>query len=90
MASLLDDVNRIIQLGYGDIERLQKIKETLEKNKMLVVAERKYLLKLCSDHPDTQIVKKSRYEAKNNRDYSEAELDLDELEEKIRVESEPS
>ena len=90
MTSLLDDVNRILELGYGDIERLKKIKQSLEQNKMLVVAERKYLLKLCADHPETPVVKTSPYGTKNSTDYSENELGLDELEEKIRVESEPS
>lgn len=91
MTSLLDDVNRILELGYGDIPRLKHIKETLEKNKMLYVSDRKYLHKLTQDYPEQQQEKTNRYDLDKTTSYSEdEELEIDELEEKIRVESEPS
>ncbi|MDH3617435.1 MAG: hypothetical protein OES14_02960 [Nitrosopumilus sp.] len=91
MTSLLDDVKRILELGYGDIPRLTHIKETLEANKMLYVSDRKYLNKLTNDHPENPEIKTSKYDAgKPERLSPDEELEIDELEEKIRVESEPS
>ncbi len=91
MTSLLDDAKRILELGYGDIPRLTHIKETLEANKMLYVSDRKYLNKLTKDHPEKNTVTTSKYDSDKPTNYSaDDNLELDELEEKIRVESEPS
>ncbi len=94
MTSLLDDAKRMLNLGYGDIPRLKLIKKTLEKNKMLYVLDRKYLSKLSQDYPENPQVKTSRYDSEKTTSYStddDLELDeLEELEEKIRVDSEPS
>jgi len=90
MTSLLDDVNRMLENGYGDIPRLKQIKEILEQNKMLLVSERKYLVKLTRVHPETPEMKTSNYGQSSAKYSSEEDLDLDELEEKIKVESEPS
>lgn len=91
MTSLLDDVNRILELGYGDVPRLKQIKETLEQNKMLYVSDRKYLHKLTQDHPEHSREKSTKYYSdKTTSGSGDDELDIDELEEKIRVESEPS
>jgi hypothetical protein len=90
MTSLLDDAKRMLELGYGDIPRLTHIKETLEANKMLYVSDRKYLNKLTKDHPENLKVKKSHYGSEKPTSKSSDDMDIDELEEKIRVESEPS
>jgi len=94
MTSLLDDAKRMLKLGYGDIPRLKVIKKTLEKNKMLYVLDRKYLSKLTQDYPENPQVKTSRYYSEKTTSYStddDLELnELEELEEKIRVDSEPS
>lgn len=88
MTSLLDDTKKLLELQYGDIPRLQQIKETLEQNKMLSVSDRQYLCKLTKE--------KSNKPSKTRKNYSEEtpnsvdEMDIDELEEKIRVEMEPS
>jgi len=91
MTSLLDDANRMLKEGYGDSKKLKHIKETLAHNKMLLVEDRKYLLKLVGDHPEKLKIKTSKlsYEKKITYQINE-DLELDELEEKIRVESEPS
>ena len=49
MTSLLDDTKQMLELQYGDIARLQHIKETLEQNKMLNISDRKYLCKLMQE-----------------------------------------
>ena len=90
MTSLLEDANRMLKSGWGDAERLKKIKETLEQNKMLYVSDRQYLVKLSQDHPERTEPKKSKYDTEQTTSESPEELDLEELEEKIRVESEPS
>ena len=91
MTSLLDDVKRMLELGYGDIPRLTRIKETLEANKMVFVSDRKYLNRLTEDHPENTQVKKPPYAADKSVNRSEnEEFEIDELEEKIRVEQEPS
>ena len=91
MTSLLDDAKRMLNCGFGDQEKLKHIKEILEQNKMLFVADRKYLLKLVHDHPETSIKKTSKHMAEKKSSFSlNEDLELDELEEKIRVESEPS
>ncbi len=91
MTSLLDDANRMLESGYGDAPRLKHIKETLEANKMLYVSDRKYLNKLTKDHPEQIDTKVSTYGSQHPKSPSaDEEMDLDELEEKIRVESEPS
>lgn len=91
MTSLLDDAIRMLKEGYGDHTKLQQIKNILEKNQMLCVADRKYLLKLVRDHPENQKIKISQYGMEKKPMYSlDEDLEIDELEEKIRVESEPS
>ena len=50
MQSLLDDVNELLSKNYGDESRLLHIKETIEKNKILYVSDRKYLTDLCKRH----------------------------------------
>lgn len=90
MASLLDDVNRMLENGYGDAPRLKLIKEVLEQNKMLYVSERKYLVKLTRDHPENAEIKKSQYGMHTTKYSTEDDLDIEELEEKIKVDSEPS
>ena len=90
MTSLIEDVNRMLEKGFGDIPRLKMIKETLEQNKMLVVSERKYLSKLTRDHPENAKAKKNQYGTQTAKFPPDEDLDIDELEEKIKVESEPS
>lgn len=90
MTSLLDDVNRMLENGYGDIPRLKQIKETLEQNKMLFVSERKYLVKLERDHPENPTINSSKYDQSSIKHSTDEDLDIDELEEKIKVDSEPS
>lgn len=90
MTSLLDDVNRMLENGYGDITRLKQIKETLEQNKMLFVSERKYLVKLERDHPQTAKVDSRKYDQSSTKHSTDEDLDISELEEKIKVDSEPS
>ena len=50
MQSLLDDVNKLLSKNHGDESRLLHIKETIEKNKILYVSDRKYLTNLCKRH----------------------------------------
>ena len=90
MTSLLDDVNRMLENEYGDMPRLKQIKETLEQNKMLFVSERKYLVKLVRDHPENPIIEKNSYDITSSKYSANEDLDIDELEEKIKVDSEPS
>ena len=88
MTSLLDDTKKMLELQHGDIPRLQQIKETLEQKNMLSISDRKYLFKLVQE--------KSGIPKKTNKYYFEKptstvdDMNIDELEEKIRVETEPS
>ena len=50
MQSLLDDVNELLSKNHGDESRLLHIKETIEKNKILYVSDRKYLTNLSKRH----------------------------------------
>ena len=88
MTSLLDDAKQMLELQYGDIARLQHIKETLEQNKMLNISDRKYLCKLTQEKSSKPMQTSKYYfeETTSNTD----DMDIDELEEKIRVETEPS
>ena len=87
MTSLLDDVKKLLELHYGDIPRLQQIKEILEQNKMLSVSERKYLCKLTQEkYNKPSKTRKNYFEEPSRTD----DMEIDELEEKIRVEMEPS
>lgn len=52
MSTLLDDVNELLNQNKGDYGRLQHIKETLEKNKILYVSDRQYLTNLCKRYLD--------------------------------------
>ena len=90
MNSLLDDANRMLKMGYGDTARLQHIKDTLEQNKMLYVSDRQYLLKLAKDHPENPQRKTGKYVPDTVKYSTDTDLDLEELEEKIKVDSEPS
>ena len=90
MNSLLDDANRLLKMGFGDFTRLQQIKKTLEENKMLYVSDRQYLVKLAKDHPENPQEKTSKYVPDTVKYSTDTDLDLEELEEKIKVDSEPS
>ena len=91
MTSLLEDAKRMWALQYGDIPRLQHIIETLEQNKMLYVSDRKYLHKLTKDVPDKNQASTIKFGTeKTKKSSSDGNLELGELEEKIRVETEPS
>ena len=91
MTSLLDDAKRMLKLRCGDIPRLKHINKTLEKNKMLCISDRQYLSKLTQDYPENSQAKTSRYDSEKITVYSaDGDLELEELEEKIRVDSEPS
>jgi len=91
MTSLLDDAKRMLKLENGEIPRLKDIKKTLEKNKMLYISDRQYLSKLIQDNPENPQAKTSRYYSEKTTSYlADGDLELDELEEKIRVDSEPS
>ena len=89
MTSLLDDANRLLELQYGDIPRLKQIKETLEQNKMLSVSERKYLFKLTQEKSEKPLQTRKNIFQETSHD-ADSDMDIDELEEKIRVEMEPS
>jgi hypothetical protein len=90
MTSLLDDVNKILELEYGDIPRLKHIKKTLEQNKMLYVSDRKYLHKLTQDNTEKPTPETSKYYSEKINYSTDDDLELEELEEKINVDSEPS
>ena len=90
MTSLLDDVKRMLEIEYGDIPRLKHIKKTLEQNKMLYISDRKYLHKLTQDSTKKPQIKTSKYDSEKINYSTEDNLDIDDLEEKIRVDKEPS
>ena len=90
MTSLLDDAKRMLQLQYGDIPRLEDIKKILEQNKMLNVSERKYLCRLTQEKPEEPLPKIHKYYSEKTSNFTEGDMEIDELEEKIRVETEPS
>jgi hypothetical protein len=90
MTSLLDDANKMLELQYGDILRLQQIKKTLEQNKMLFVSDRQYLCKLTQEQGEKPLLYTSKYYSQKNTSTHDSDKELEELEEKIRVETEPS
>ncbi len=90
MTSLLDDVKRMLEIEYGDILRLKHIKKTLEQNKMLYVSDRKYLHKLTQDNPEKPTPKTSKYDFEKINYSTDVNLEIEDLEEKIRVDEEPS
>jgi len=90
MTSLLDDVKRMLEIEYGDILRLKNIKKTLEQNKMLYVSDRKYLHKLTQDNPEKPTPKTSKYDSEKINYSTDVNLEIEDLEEKIRVDEEPS
>ena len=90
MTSLLDDVNKILELEYGDIPRLKHIKKTLEQNKMLYVSDRKYLHKLTQDNTEKSTPETSKYYSEKIKYSTDVNLEIEDLEEKIRVDEEPS
>lgn len=47
MSSQLDNAKKLLELGKGDIGRLEHIKQTIENNKELFVSDREYLQKLA-------------------------------------------
>ena len=46
--NLIDQINKLLELGKGDIRRLEHIKSTLEQNKTLYNSDKKYLETLVS------------------------------------------
>jgi regulator of replication initiation timing len=90
MTSLLDDVKRMLEIEYGDIPRLKHIKKTLEENKMLYISDRKYLYKLTQDNLEKPTTKTSQFNSEKIKYTTDENLEIEELEEKIRVDEEPS
>ena len=90
MTSLLDDVKRMLEIEYGDIPRLNHIKKTLEENKMLYISDRKYLYKLTQDNLEKTTTKTSQFDSEKIKYTTDENLEIEELEEKIRVDEEPS
>jgi regulator of replication initiation timing len=90
MTSLLDDVKRMLEIEYGDIPRLKHIKKTLEENKMLYISDRKYLYKLTQDNLEKTTTKTSQFDSEKIKYTTDENLEIEELEEKIRVDEEPS
>ncbi len=90
MTSLLDDVKRMLEIEYGDIPRLKHIKKTLEENKMLYISDRKYLYKLTQDNHEKPTTKTSQFDSEKIKYTTDENLEIEELEEKIRVDEEPS
>ncbi len=90
MTSLLDDVNKLLEIEYGDIPKLKHIKKTLEQNKMLYISDRKYLHKLTQDSTKKPQIKTSKYDSEKINYSTDDNLKLEDLEEKIRVDEEPS
>jgi len=90
MTSLLDDVKRMLEIEYGDIPRLKHIKKTLEENKMLYISDRKYLYKLTQDSLEKTTTKTSQFDSEKIKYTTDENLEIEELEEKIRVDEEPS
>ena len=90
MTSLLDDVKRILEFEYGDIPRLKHIKKTLEQNKMLYVSDRKYLYRLTQEIPEETPRKTNKHDSEKINYSTSDDLDIEDLEEKIRVDEEPS
>lgn len=90
MTSLLDDVKRMLEIEYGDIPRLKHIKKTLEENKMLYISDRKYLYKLTQDNLEKTTTKTSQFDSEKIKYTTDENLEIEELEEKIRVDKEPS
>jgi hypothetical protein len=90
MTSLLDDVKRMLEIEYGDIPRLKHIKKTLEENKMLYISDRKYLYKLTQDNLEKPTTKTSQFDSEKIKYTTDENLEIEELEEKIRVDEEPS
>ena len=54
MTSLLDNVIQLLNLGVGDLGRLEHIKNSLEENKTLYSSDRMYLEKLIEQHIGNQ------------------------------------
>lgn len=50
---LLEDVNRLLNLGVGDKGRLEHIKDSLQNNKILYDSDKEYLQKLKEQYPKT-------------------------------------
>ncbi len=90
MTSLLDDVNKLLEIEYGDIPKLKHIKKTLEQNKMLYISDRKYLHKLTQDSTKKPQIKTSKYDSEKINYSTDDNLELEDLEEKIKVDEEPS
>jgi len=67
--SLLDDVNELLKLNYGNSIRLEHIKETLELGKILYISDRTYAEKLVEEHLEYHSGK--RFQKNNSYDYPE-------------------
>ena len=90
MTSLLDDVNKLLEIEYGDIPKLKHIKKTLEQNKMLYISDRKYLHKLTQDSTKKPQIKTGKYDSEKINYSTDENLEIEDLEEKIRVDEDPS
>jgi len=80
----------MLEIEYGDIPRLNQIKKTLDQNKMLYISDRKYLHKLTQDNPEKPTPKTGKYYSDKINYSTDDNLELEDLEEKIRVDEEPS
>ena len=74
---LLQKIEHFINSGIGDPGRLQHIKDSLLKGKILYTSDQKYLDKLVSEHPISKKIhdNSSDYNDKKQPDSSSEELD---------------
>lgn len=68
----LDDVKKLIELGKGDLGRLEHIKKTLESGKTLYVSDKEYLQKLVHEISENN-KKESEFVEENSQPMKESE-----------------
>ncbi len=86
----LDDVKKLLEMGVGDPSRLEHIKQTIEQNKTLYVSDIEFLEKLVRDHLRKTLESESKNPETNSQSKPVDEMNLEELENKIKTENESS
>ncbi len=74
---IIDDIDSLIQLKKGDLERLNRIKNLCENNKLIPISDRKYVERLVSQylfkHEDKE---KKHIETKSTQEVKSPQIEI--------------
>lgn len=83
--SQLDEVSKLLEMGIGDVGRLESIKSSYKKNRTIYVSDRKYVQKLVNQYL-TDEIRNDSPKIKPTKTSSESIIEEKSVEDKMEIE----